>query len=258
MSNPVQPEVKTPAFGVTIGESVTGFINDKISGTLRVNEENGKIMTVAKLSAATVAAPVMTVAALGEAVVRNVLLIMVKTLNFFIPKQFTHKFDRNVLEPMRAQAFFSAVNVVASATKLVTNFLGTAKQAKFEQSIVNGLNKTYYNRVTNGITNLHINGFKGFNQTSPKMIDALDLAETKEVRQENAEKRVGDLTKLVAEGLDLANVKNIFEVDDSELRTKAESAMKAARKATTNVATEQTLAKSLNSFFASATQKVFG
>lgn len=153
MTTPVQNQ------DVRFHQSVTGYLNEVANGRLTVNEENGKIMTVAKLAAHTVTSAVLATAGLVESVIRHVLAVVAKLLTVIVPKGYSTKLDENVIKPLFQHAALTAKESAGAFSKLVSNFMSQESRDNVHAKINSAMDTVYSSNFMDKTERLHINGF---------------------------------------------------------------------------------------------------
>lgn len=136
----------------TIGEKLQHlhhslFFRSKNDSTLKVCAKH--LYTTAFLSG-------LTIIGLVETVVRTSLFLMVKTFQFFVPKESTHELNFNILIPLLTHVRFSIEGTMQAASSIVTQFQDSHSHQKTMKKIINCTLNNYYAR---NFAALHFNGF---------------------------------------------------------------------------------------------------
>ena len=159
MSTPVETQKAYGMPATSLAASFSGGLAERAMGHLKINEENGTLVRVAKYSAQTIVTAANLAVGTVEAVIRNVLLVVAKVFQFISPRAWSEGYDNAIMKPLREHAYLATVNVADAATKLVTNLTSRKFAVKVEDKITSGLGKVYYSKVADKFFDLHFNGF---------------------------------------------------------------------------------------------------
>lgn len=139
---------------LTVSSVTATLIN---SSYLTLNKEDQGLKKYAKLTVGTIAFPVLSVAAIVESAIFGSLAILTKTVQFFLPKTHSVKFDDHILKPLLARSFHTPAMVIVAATRTFTNWKPETR-ARIDAAIVNKATELHSSRPISILRRIHING----------------------------------------------------------------------------------------------------
>lgn len=141
-------------------QSLAGYFAVKATDAFTVKNEDSNVKKYAKLTAGTVAFASLAIVGTVESFVRAFVAALVKTVTFFVPKQYAKKIDEKVVAPLFNHVKITIEHTVKAGASTLTRFMSNQKQLSAKKAIEKKINTSFNSKFMNGVRNIHVNGFR--------------------------------------------------------------------------------------------------